>query len=123
ALSPFATRCSCWNHSNRFSSESFRRLFVANRSSKQLEGSIMTKVKSFFTCVGLVFLAATASAGERQQIPMTADRWQTDTGVFEKIQGVDAIALRQGMASPKGVTLRNGTVEFDVQPFAMGTGL
>src|SRR5262249_23709847 len=31
--------------------------------------------------------------------------------------------LRQGMASPKGVTFRNGTIEFDVQPFVMGAGL
>lgn len=83
----------------------------------------MTKSKSFFTGVGLLVLAATASAGERKQIPMTPDLWQTDTGVFERIQGVPSIALRQGMASPKGVTLRNGIIEFDVQPFAMGTGL
>lgn len=83
----------------------------------------MMKSKSFFTCVGLLVVTATASAEERKQIPMTPDLWQTDTGVFEKIQGVDAIALRQGMASPKGVTVRNGIIEFDVQPFAMGTGL
>lgn len=79
--------------------------------------------KSFSICAGLLASAAAARAAEHKQIPMTPDRWQTDTGVFEKIQGVDAIALRQGMAAPKDVTLRNGTIEFDVQPFAMGTGL
>jgi hypothetical protein len=61
---------------------------------------------------------------------MSADHLQTDTGVFEKIRGVDALALRQGpneedvaFAVAKGVSFRNGTIEFDVQPFAMGTGL
>jgi len=83
----------------------------------------MRTVKTFAIFAGLLLPAIAASAGERKQIPMTPDLWQTDSGVFEKIQGVDAIALRQGMASPKGVTLRNGTIEFDVQPFVMGTGL
>jgi len=74
-------------------------------------------------CLAFLACAATAFAAETTKVPMTADHWRTDTGVFEKIQGVDAIALRQGMALAKGITLRNGTIEFDVQPFAMGTGL
>jgi hypothetical protein len=83
----------------------------------------MQTAKSLFICAELLISAITVSAGERKQIPMTPDLWQTDTAVFEKIQGVDAMALREGMASPKGVTLRDGTIEFDVQPFVMGAGL
>lgn len=70
-----------------------------------------------------LWTACSAAVAEPIKVAMTPDRWQTDTGVFEKIQGVDAIALRQGMAVANGVTFRNGIVEFDVQPFAMGAGL
>ena len=84
----------------------------------------MRKLKQcLFIGLGWLVSAAAASAAGSTKVPMTADRWQTDTGVFEKIQGVDALALRQGMALAKGISLRNGIVEFDVQPFAMGTGL
>lgn len=55
---------------------------------------------------------------------MDAGHWQTEDGTFEKIQGMDALALHDGEgAKAKGVTLRNGTVEFDVQPLTMGAGL
>jgi len=84
----------------------------------------MRKRKQYLpVCFALLIAAAVASAGEATKVPMTPDHWQTDTGVFEKIQGVDAIALRQGMALAKDITLQNGIIEFDVQPFAMGTGL
>jgi hypothetical protein len=57
-------------------------------------------------------------------VAMAAAQWQTESGVFEKIQGVDALALHDGSAAmAKGMTLGNGTVEFDVQPLAMGAGL
>jgi hypothetical protein len=70
-----------------------------------------------------LWTAGPAAFAEPIKVAMTSDRWQTDTGVFEKIQGVDAIALRQGMAVANDVNFRNGTVEFDVQPFYMGVGL
>jgi hypothetical protein len=55
---------------------------------------------------------------------MDPEHWETEDGVFEKIQGVDALALHDAsMATAKGITLRNGTIEFDVQPLAMGAGL
>jgi hypothetical protein len=58
------------------------------------------------------------------KVPMTAEHWQTEAGAFEKIQGMDAIALHQGgTAIAKGVTLKDGTIEFDVQPMVMGTGM
>ncbi len=58
------------------------------------------------------------------KVPMTAEHWQTESGAFEKIQGMDAIALHQGgTAIAKDVTLKDGTIEFDVQPMVMGTGM
>ena len=64
------------------------------------------------------------ASAQTTKIAMTPDHWQTETGVFEKIQGVDALALHdEEMALAKGITLRNGTIEFDVQPLAMGAGL
>jgi hypothetical protein len=66
----------------------------------------------------------TAAGSAPIKVPMTAEHWQTETGAFEKIQGMDAIALHQGgMAIAKDVNLKDGTIEFDVQPMVMGTGM
>jgi len=66
----------------------------------------------------------TPAASAPIKVPMTADHWQTESGAFEKIQGMDAIALHQGgFAIAKDVTLKDGTIEFDVQPMVMGTGM
>jgi hypothetical protein len=58
------------------------------------------------------------------KVPMTAEHWQTESGAFEKIQGMDALALHEGgTAVAKDVSLKDGTIEFDVQPMVMGTGM
>jgi hypothetical protein len=69
-------------------------------------------------------MAADPAASAPIKVPMTAEHWQTESGSFEKIQGMDAIALHQGgNAIAKDVTLKDGTIEFDVQPMVMGTGM
>src|SRR5580692_9341883 len=68
--------------------------------------------------------AATPAASSPIKVPMTAEHWQTESGAFEKIQGMDAIALHEGgTAIAKDVNLKDGTIEFDVQPMVMGTGM
>jgi hypothetical protein len=68
--------------------------------------------------------AAGPAASNPIKVPMTAEHWQTESGAFEKIQGMDAIALHEGgNAIAKNVTLKDGTIEFDVQPMVMGTGM
>jgi hypothetical protein len=68
--------------------------------------------------------AAKAAASAPIKVPMTAEHWQTESGAFEKIQGMDAIALHQGgTAIAKDIHLKDGTIEFDVQPMVMGTGM
>ncbi|MBV9887120.1 MAG: hypothetical protein JO119_11280 [Acidobacteria bacterium] len=58
------------------------------------------------------------------KVPMTAEHWQTESGAFEKIQGMDALAMHEGgYAIAKDVSLKDGTIEFDVQPMVMGTGM
>src|SRR5262249_2010916 len=65
-----------------------------------------------------------AAASAPIKVPMTAEHWQVESAAFEKIQGMDAIALHQGgYAIAKNVTLKDGTIEFDVQPMVMGTGM
>jgi len=67
---------------------------------------------------------AAPAASAPIKVPMTAEHWQTESGAFEKIQGKDAIALHQGgYAIAKDVNLKDGTIEFDVQPMVMGTGM
>jgi hypothetical protein len=67
---------------------------------------------------------AAAAAAAPIKVPMTAEHWQTEAGAFEKIQGMDAIALHQGgNAIAKDIALKDGTIEFDVQPMVMGTGM
>jgi hypothetical protein len=68
--------------------------------------------------------AAELAVSAAIKVPATAEHWQTESGAFEKIQGMDAIALHQGgFAIAKDVTLKDGTIEFDVQPMVMGTGM
>ncbi|HEX4380970.1 MAG TPA: hypothetical protein VH022_13095, partial [Candidatus Acidoferrum sp.] len=58
---------------------------------------------------------AAAAGAKAIKVPMTAEHWQTEAGAFEKIQGMDAIALHQGgNAIAKDITLKDGTIEFDV---------
>jgi hypothetical protein len=68
--------------------------------------------------------AAAAAGSAPIKVPMTAEHWQAESGAFEKIQGMDAIALHQGgTAIAKDINLKDGTIEFDVQPMVMGTGM
>jgi hypothetical protein len=77
----------------------------------------------------LVCLSTLASAhafAQGRGVPMTEDQWETVFGKaeFREHKGTQAIVFAQeGAAAPKGLTLRNGTVEFDVDPAAMGAGL
>jgi hypothetical protein len=71
-----------------------------------------------------VAAGADAKASAAIKVPMTAEHWQAESVAFEKIQGMDAIALHEGgNAIAKDVTLKDGTIEFDVQPMVMGTGM
>src|SRR3984885_8419815 len=68
--------------------------------------------------------APTPAASAPIKVPMTAEHWQTESGAFEKIQGMDALAMHEGgTAIAKDVNLKDGTIEFDVQPMVMGTGM
>ena len=52
--------------------------------------------------------AAEPAASAAIKVPATAEHWQTESGAFEKIQGMDAIALHQGgFAIAKDVTLKD----------------
>jgi hypothetical protein len=74
--------------------------------------------------VSCLSVGSPIASAQEVKVTMSADHWQTESGVFEKIQGVDALALHtDDAAAAKGVILRNGTIEFDVQPLSMGAGL
>jgi hypothetical protein len=98
---------------------------------KQLVAASSRSFKAQLTPLVACLFAATwlcvecpAALAQSTTVAMDAEHWQTESGVFEKIQGIDALALHTGeAAAAKGLTLRNGTVEFDVQPLAMGAGL
>jgi len=78
----------------------------------------------FAVLAGAATAAIPSTASSAIKVPMTAEHWQTESGAFEKIQGMDAIALHQGgTAIAKEITLKDGTIEFDVQPMVMGTGM
>src|ERR1700722_11811280 len=55
--------------------------------------------------------AAKAAASAPIKVPMTAEHWQTESGAFEKIQGMEAIALHEGgTAFAKAGTLKDGPI-------------
>src|SRR5689334_17486288 len=109
---------------------------VSNSGSSLSTSNLTSKIHVFlaalvFVTAGFAGLAGSVIAADANaagsapiKVPMTAEHWQTESGAFEKIQGKDAIALHQGgTAIAKGVTLKDGTIEFDVQPMVMGTGM
>jgi hypothetical protein len=70
--------------------------------------------------------ARTAARPERIDIPMTSDRWQTIFGKaeFKEHKGAAAVVMiEEGGVAPNDLTFRNGTIEFDADPSAMGAGL
>jgi hypothetical protein len=72
-----------------------------------------------------VFASASAFA-QRRDVPMTSDRWRTVFGKpeFKEHKGMPAVVFAQeGAVTLNDLTFGNGTVEFDVDPAAMGAGL
>ena len=70
--------------------------------------------------------AGGAAQGERVDVPMVSDRWQQVFGnvEFKQHKGAESLVMiAEGAAKPKAITFRNGTIEFDVDPVAMGAGL
>jgi hypothetical protein len=69
--------------------------------------------------------AAIVAAAERIDVPMTPDRWQAFVGKleFKPHNGTDALVITEGGAKLNGLTFRDGTIEFDVDPGGMGAGL
>ena len=63
-----------------------------------------------------VLLAAAAPIGAQPQtVPLTADRWVASDSIrIETYLGRPAIYITRGVALARGVTLRDGTIEFDM---------
>jgi hypothetical protein len=64
--------------------------------------------------------------GRRLDVPMVSERWQQIFGnaEFKQHKGAEALVMSaEGAAKPNAITFRNGTIEFDVDPVAMGAGL
>jgi hypothetical protein len=76
--------------------------------------------------VGLWGFAGSSARAQRSDVPMTADGWEAVFGKpeFKEHKGAQALVFaEEGGAKLNGLTFRNGTVEFDVDPAAMGAGL
>lgn len=76
--------------------------------------------------VGFSGLAGSPASAQRRDVPITADRWEAAFGKpeFKEHKGKPALVFaEEGGARVNGLTFRNGTVEFDVDPAGMGAGL
>jgi len=74
----------------------------------------------------LLIAVNTAAAAEPRRVPMTADGWETVFGTmdFKEQNGAQALVMTaEGAAAVKGLSFKSGTLEFDVDPVAMGAGL
>ena len=79
-----------------------------------------------FLLVCVSTLASGPALAQGRDVPMTADHWDMVLGKaeFKEHKGTQAMVFAQeGVAKVKGLTFRNGTVEFDTEPGAMGAGL
>ena len=87
---------------------------------------VLPAVAAFGILSCLVYGAARNAGAERRTIPMTPDRWQTVFGNAEFKEHLGAPALvfgAEGGAVLKDLIFANGTIEFDIDPLAMGAGL
>jgi hypothetical protein len=76
------------------------------------------------TCLVSAGLASTvALEPQRTNVAMTPDRWEGTDVEFAPRRGVDAMLVKKGVAVLKGVSLGNGTIEFDVEPTGFGPGV
>ena len=83
--------------------------------------------------IGVSILTGAATFAQRRaappttrDLPLHATGWDTlmGTAEFKDHKGRPAIVFeKEGIVAPKGLTFTNGTVEFDVEPAAMGAGL
>src|SRR5215467_375752 len=80
-------------------SRSFNTFFHSTLGVSAVRGAVML-LAIFAGLEGAAFAADTNSAGAAAsapiKVPMTAEHWQVESAAFEKIQGMDAIALHQG---------------------------
>ena len=86
--------------------------------------TLMNRLVSFLLV--LFTMGGTKLAAQTGDVPMTADRWEAVFGNFEfkEHKGSPAMVMaKEGAAAVKGLTFGNGTVEFDIEPGAMGAGL
>jgi hypothetical protein len=70
--------------------------------------------------------AGTYASAQRRDMPMAADRWETIFGKaeFKEHKGAPAIVFaEEGAVTLKDLRFADGTIEFDVEPAAMGAGL
>src|ERR1700722_3237242 len=108
----------------------FRGSLSTKASSDSIFGSRFVRAALLLVTAGFVGLAGSAMAAETNaaggsnaakkaaaaasapiKVPMTAEHWQTESGAFEKIQGIDAIALHEGgTAFAKAGTLKDGPI-------------
>jgi hypothetical protein len=85
--------------------------------------TLMNRLVSFLLV--LFTMGGTKLAAQTGDVPMTADRWEAVFGNFEfkEHKGSPAMVMaKEGAAAVKGIT-GDGTIEFDVDPAAMGAGL
>jgi hypothetical protein len=95
--------------------------------------NLMNPSKDAFRFLAPVALVLALAAGtgtvadaQRRDVPMTADQWQLILGKaeFKDHKGKQSLVMiAEGGAKLNDLIFRNGTIEFDVDPVAMGAGL
>jgi hypothetical protein len=91
---------------------------MTNSTRRVIRGSIV-----LLSCL---WCGAGIAIAQSRAVPMTADGWKTVFGKpeFKEHKGTQAVVFtEEGGIAVNGLTFRNGTVEFDVEPAAMGAGL
>lgn len=87
-------------------------------------GSLRRVLTAVALGLGLLSGWPALAGAEPIKVPMTPDRWRTfGEAEFKEHKGEQALVLTKGSATLNGLTFRDGTIEFDVEPTAMGAGL
>ena len=70
-------------------------------------------------------IAGTVGSAQRRDVPLEADKWETVVGKVEFVahKGVPAMVVTEGAVKIRDLSFVDGTIEFDIDPKAMGGGV
>jgi hypothetical protein len=100
------------------------RRVILGRRPKAATCALSLIVLSLWFLPAVLSAQGDSKAAGQIKVAMTPEHWKTKGAAeFVKHNGFDSLALKAGLATLNDLSFRNGTIEFDLEPKAMGAGI